>query len=74
MLGTHKNSIVKGTSRNFVILLKTLNYLILTFFARDYKNTEAFAGMFSQIGELYNVKVQSAGIDSIICMNSINYS
>ena len=26
---------------------------------RDYKNTEAFAGMFSQIGELYNVKVNS---------------
>ena len=24
---------------------------------RDYKNTEAYVGMFSQIGELYNVKV-----------------
>ncbi len=25
---------------------------------RDYKQTEAYAGMFSQIGELYNVKVR----------------
>ncbi|XP_023338200.1 protein NipSnap [Eurytemora carolleeae] len=32
------------------------NYWAKAIRMRDYKNTEAFAGMFSQIGELYNVK------------------
>ena len=31
---------------------------------RDYKSTEAFVGMFSQVGELYNVK-------HIWCYNSM---
>ncbi len=34
------------------------NYWAKAIRLRDYKHTEAFAGMFSQIGELYNVKVQ----------------
>ena len=34
------------------------NYWAKAIRMRDYKNTEAFAGMFSQIGELYNVKVR----------------
>jgi len=32
------------------------NYWARAIRMRDYKNTEAYAGMFSQIGELYNVK------------------
>jgi hypothetical protein len=33
------------------------NYWAKAIRMRDYKQTEAYAGMFSQIGELYNVKV-----------------
>jgi hypothetical protein len=33
------------------------NYWAKAIRLRDYKHTEAYAGMFSQIGELYNVKV-----------------
>ena len=35
------------------------NYWAKAIRLRDYKHTEAYAGMFSQIGELYNVKVYS---------------
>jgi hypothetical protein len=34
------------------------NYWAKAIRMRDYKQTEAYAGMFSQIGELYNVKVR----------------
>ena len=34
---------------------RSFNYLY--FRMRDYKHKEAYVGMFSQIGELYNVKV-----------------
>jgi len=40
------------------------NYWARAIRMRDYKNTEAYAGMFSQIGELYNVK-------HIWCYNSL---
>ena len=37
------------------------NYWAKAIKLRDYKHEEAYMGLFSQIGELYNVKVSTHG-------------
>ena len=39
------------------------NYWSKAIKLRDYQHTEAYMGCFSQIGELYNVKVRTEGYD-----------
>ena len=44
------------------------NYWAKAIKLRDYQHTEAYMGLFSQIGELYNVKVGSTrGHDAAKC-------
>ena len=48
------------------------NYWSKAIKLRDYQHTEAYMGCFSQIGELYNVKVRTEGPDRSIDNKNAN--